>query len=379
MSFGETLRAAREAKGLTCSEVAKRTRLLVQIVEEMENEDFHRIAAPIYGRGFVRLYAQCVGLDPTPLVREFMDIYEGHRAPIVRTRSVPTTEQAPEPVVPAPAPVFSEEPAMPAIPPPPPPMPTFSAMPPSEPVNSEPVVEPEPVTPAPAPVDTASIFVSDSDPLVPPVPEPVPESPVASEPEPEPEPEPTATPEPEPLPASEPPPALRGLDLFEQAYSNQQSAGANPPPRDLKKLDESPFLPPSYEDETGPTAGERFKAGLSNVSHGILSTVRRIPRSTWRFSLLGIAALVVIALIAFSCVKLYQITTPPAENPLQQVAEKKPAVPATAQPSTAAAKTPAAKVPGAGSKKPTTQSPAKAMAAGGLRSTGEKIPSLYVD
>ena len=94
-SFGETLRAAREAKGLTTSQIASKTRMLVQIVEEMENEDFHRIAAPIYGRGFVKLYAECVDLDPLPLVKEFMDIYEGRRAPIVRTRDVPV--QAPTP------------------------------------------------------------------------------------------------------------------------------------------------------------------------------------------------------------------------------------------------------------------------------------------
>ena len=59
-SFGETLRNAREAKGLTTSQIAAKTRMLVQIVEEMENEDFHRIAAPIYGRGFVKLYAEYI-------------------------------------------------------------------------------------------------------------------------------------------------------------------------------------------------------------------------------------------------------------------------------------------------------------------------------
>ena len=36
-SFGETLRAAREAKGLSCSQVAAQTHMLVQIVEEMVN------------------------------------------------------------------------------------------------------------------------------------------------------------------------------------------------------------------------------------------------------------------------------------------------------------------------------------------------------
>ncbi len=76
MQFGETLRKAREAKGLTHSQVAEETHMLVQIVQDMENEDFHRIAAAIYGRGFVRLFAECVGLDPRPLVAEFSELYE---------------------------------------------------------------------------------------------------------------------------------------------------------------------------------------------------------------------------------------------------------------------------------------------------------------
>ena len=81
MSFGQTLRNAREAKGLTESQVASQTRILVQIISDMEKEDFHRIPAPIYGHGFVRLFAECVGLDPAPLIQEFMEILEGPRLP----------------------------------------------------------------------------------------------------------------------------------------------------------------------------------------------------------------------------------------------------------------------------------------------------------
>ena len=79
MSLGQTLRAAREAKGLSTSELAAQTHLLVQIVEGLENEDFRRIPAPIYGRGFVKLYCETVGLDPKPMVAEFMEIYNGNR------------------------------------------------------------------------------------------------------------------------------------------------------------------------------------------------------------------------------------------------------------------------------------------------------------
>lgn len=79
MEFGKTLRTAREAKGLTTGQIAERTHMMVQVVEGLENEDFSKIVAPIYGRGFVKLYCETVGLEPKPLVDAFMEIYSGGR------------------------------------------------------------------------------------------------------------------------------------------------------------------------------------------------------------------------------------------------------------------------------------------------------------
>lgn len=402
MSFGETLRAARETKGMTCSEVAKKTRLLVQIVEEMEQEDFHRIAAPIYGRGFVRLYAQCVGLDPAPLVAEFMEIYEGHRAPIVRTKSVPTSAPTPGPEVaveppPPPPAAFAE-----SLPPPPPPMPTFeSDMPETVPV-SEPVAEPvsvpdpepEPTIPEPiaspesepAPSLVEPDMSSKTEPLAVSSPEPI------AVPEPEPiSPEPFEAPDPQPVfasaeqPPADPPPAIRGLDLFEQAYANQHNASTETA-QPARNLDDSPFLPPSYEEESGPSVGEKFREALSNVSQNILTTVQRIPRSAWRFSILGLSAVLVLAMIVFACVKLYQLTTP--ATPAQQVAETKEPTAVTESTTVASptrnteakTKKPESQpVPTPSVKKMAAKTPARPAMPGSLRSTGQKIPSLYID
>ncbi|MDD4017092.1 MAG: helix-turn-helix domain-containing protein [Kiritimatiellae bacterium] len=99
MAFGEILRNARMQRGLTPSDVAENTHLLVQIVEDLEREDFRRVAAPIYGRGFVKLYAELLELDPEPLIREFMDLYAGARAPVVRTKKAEVPDEpAPEAV-----------------------------------------------------------------------------------------------------------------------------------------------------------------------------------------------------------------------------------------------------------------------------------------
>ena len=110
IEFGNTLRQAREQKGLTTKQVAETTHMMVQLVEDLENERFSRIAAPIYGRGFVKLYCEAVGLDPKPLVSEFMEIFNGNRPATIRRREpapapAPALEPVPEP---EPAPEVNE-------------------------------------------------------------------------------------------------------------------------------------------------------------------------------------------------------------------------------------------------------------------------------
>ena len=97
MSLGTTFRQAREEKGQTISQVAEATRMMTQIVEDLERDDFRRIAAPIYGRGFIKLYAEHLGLDSEPLIREFMEIYTGSRPPQVTRRMVGETTAESQP------------------------------------------------------------------------------------------------------------------------------------------------------------------------------------------------------------------------------------------------------------------------------------------
>ncbi len=146
--FGATLRAAREARGLTYIQLAERTHLMAQQIEAIENEDFSRIAAPIYGRGFVKILCEAVGLDPKPLVDEFMEIYTGKRPP------------APRPPKPQPPP---EPPAAPAAQP----VPDTPAPPPAEPTT------PTPDIPTPPPVEQPAVPAPD-------IPTPPPVEPPAS-------------------------------------------------------------------------------------------------------------------------------------------------------------------------------------------------------
>jgi len=72
MPLGRTLREARERRQMTMSQLAAATRMKVQVVEAIEAENFRKFPAPVYGRGFIKLYAEAVGLDPKPLIDEYM-------------------------------------------------------------------------------------------------------------------------------------------------------------------------------------------------------------------------------------------------------------------------------------------------------------------
>lgn len=83
-TIGQSLRAAREKKGVTASQAAAAIRAKVQVVEAMERDDFKRMAAPMYAKSFIKLYAEYLGLDAAPLVREYMELHAPkERSPLV--------------------------------------------------------------------------------------------------------------------------------------------------------------------------------------------------------------------------------------------------------------------------------------------------------
>ena len=104
IEFGKTLRTARESKGYTVSQIAEMTHIKISAIEGLEKEDFSMIAAPIYGRGFVKLYCEVVGLEAKPLVDEFMAIVNGEHEIAIKERPVAGTEPPPDSAITPPLP-----------------------------------------------------------------------------------------------------------------------------------------------------------------------------------------------------------------------------------------------------------------------------------
>lgn len=66
---GMMLRSAREAQGLTLSDVAQRTRIPLRHLEAVEDGKFQALPSITYAMGFGRAYARAVGVDETEVAR----------------------------------------------------------------------------------------------------------------------------------------------------------------------------------------------------------------------------------------------------------------------------------------------------------------------
>ncbi len=71
MTLGEEFRAAREARGLTLSDVAEQIHIRSVYLAGIESEDWTSIGAPVYVRGFIRTYARFLSLDVERAVQIF--------------------------------------------------------------------------------------------------------------------------------------------------------------------------------------------------------------------------------------------------------------------------------------------------------------------
>jgi len=67
-SIGSRLRFAREAKGMTVSELSAKVRVREVLIKHIEKDEFEKVGADVYVRGHVRAMAQSLDLNPDELM-----------------------------------------------------------------------------------------------------------------------------------------------------------------------------------------------------------------------------------------------------------------------------------------------------------------------
>jgi len=68
-SVGEMLRAAREARGQTIEQVNMATKISVNVLQSLEQDDFESFQSDIYLKGFLRSYAKYLGVEIHDVLR----------------------------------------------------------------------------------------------------------------------------------------------------------------------------------------------------------------------------------------------------------------------------------------------------------------------
>lgn len=113
-SFGARLRQERERRHISLQEIAERTKVKASLFEALERNDASRWPTGIFRRGFIKAYAQTVGLDVEAVTREFLETFPDpdgltHPAPASdASRAAPAVEQGRASIV---APGIAGEPA----------------------------------------------------------------------------------------------------------------------------------------------------------------------------------------------------------------------------------------------------------------------------
>jgi hypothetical protein len=87
--IGSSLRDARTRQELDFPELEERTKIRPKYLRALEDERFDILPAPTYVRGFLRSYAEALGLDGQPFVDEYQSRFAVDEEAPIRSRRVP--------------------------------------------------------------------------------------------------------------------------------------------------------------------------------------------------------------------------------------------------------------------------------------------------
>lgn len=73
-SLGEKLRLAREAKGMELRDVADNTRIALEYLKSIEEDNYKSLPGGIFNKGFVRSFAKIVGVDEKEALADYNNL-----------------------------------------------------------------------------------------------------------------------------------------------------------------------------------------------------------------------------------------------------------------------------------------------------------------
>jgi len=72
-SFGETLKRERELRQISLREISEATKINLRYLDALERDDFRHLPGGVFNKGFVRAYAQFIGIDGESMVMAYLE------------------------------------------------------------------------------------------------------------------------------------------------------------------------------------------------------------------------------------------------------------------------------------------------------------------
>lgn len=80
-SFGEQLRLAREARGITLRQISDQTRISIRYLEAIEADNYKQLPGGIFNRSFIKAYAKQIGFDEKEAIEGYLRTAREHGEP----------------------------------------------------------------------------------------------------------------------------------------------------------------------------------------------------------------------------------------------------------------------------------------------------------
>ena len=80
-SFGEQLRLAREARGITLRQISDQTRISIRYLEAIESDNYKQLPGGIFNRSFIKAYAKQIGFEEKEALEGYMRTAREHGEP----------------------------------------------------------------------------------------------------------------------------------------------------------------------------------------------------------------------------------------------------------------------------------------------------------
>jgi cytoskeletal protein RodZ len=94
-TIGAILREARTVRNISLEDASRRTRIHPNILRSMESDDFQKLGI-VYGKSFLKMYAEFLGCDKTGLLRRLENVFGPKTDDFAKTVNVLTPEPTPE-------------------------------------------------------------------------------------------------------------------------------------------------------------------------------------------------------------------------------------------------------------------------------------------